>query len=84
VSQTWIECLGWLATAVFVGSYFFARPALLRRVQMGGALLWVTYGVLINATPVVAANILVFSAAAWTATRKLKQPVSKEPLTPVG
>jgi hypothetical protein len=65
-----IQCLGWCATAVFVGSYFFRRPSLLRSVQMGGALLWVTYGVLINASPVIVANVLVFSAAAWTALRK--------------
>jgi hypothetical protein len=30
----------------------------------------VTYGVLINASPVVVANLLVFSAAAWTALRR--------------
>jgi uncharacterized protein with PQ loop repeat len=42
----------------------------LRSVQMFGALLWVTYGVLINASPVIAANVLVFSAAAWTTLRK--------------
>ncbi len=65
-----IQLLGWTATAVFVGSYFFRRPSLLRGVQMGGALLWVTYGVLINAVPVIVANLLVFSAAAWTALRK--------------
>jgi len=29
-----------------------------------GALLWFTYGVLINASPVIVANVLVFSAAA--------------------
>lgn len=62
----WMEVLGWTATAIFVGSYFFTRPALLRCVQMLGALLWVTYGVLIGALPVVVANVLVFSAAAWT------------------
>ncbi len=62
-----IEILGWTATAVFVGSYFFSRPALLRSVQMFGALLWVAYGVLINASPVIVANVLVLSAAAWTA-----------------
>lgn len=62
-----IELLGWAATAVFVGSYFFSRPALLRGVQMCGALLWVAYGVLINASPVIVANVLVLSAAAWTA-----------------
>jgi hypothetical protein len=65
-----IDCLGWTATAVFVGSYFFARPSLLRSVQMLGALLWVSYGVLINASPVIVANVLVFSAAAWTMFRK--------------
>jgi len=65
-----IEGLGWTATAVFVGSYFFARPSLLRSVQMLGALLWITYGVLIDASPVIVANVLVFAAAAWTSLRK--------------
>jgi hypothetical protein len=62
--------MGWAATAVFVASYFFARASLLRGAQMIGALLWLTYGVMINATPVIVANVLVFSAAAWTAFRK--------------
>jgi hypothetical protein len=65
-----IDMLGWAATAVFVGSYFFSRASLLRGAQMVGALLWMTYGILINAHPVIIANILVFSAAAWTAFRK--------------
>jgi hypothetical protein len=69
-----IELLGWAATGVFVGSYFFARPSLLRSVQMLGALLWVAYGILINASPVIVANVLVFSAAAWTALRKASTP----------
>jgi hypothetical protein len=63
------QILGWMATAVFVGSYFFARPAALRAVQMCGAVLWIVYGFLIDATPVVAANALVFAAAAWTFAR---------------
>jgi hypothetical protein len=70
------ECLGWTATAVFVGSYFFARPAVLRKVQMLGALLWITYGALIGARPVIVANLLVFGAAAWTA---LRQPAAASP-----
>jgi hypothetical protein len=65
-----IESLGWAATTVFVASYFFSRPSLLRSAQMAGALLWATYGVLINSTPVIVANVLVFSAAAWTLFRK--------------
>jgi hypothetical protein len=70
MSSTATDLLGWAATAVFVASYFFARPSLLRGAQMIGALLWLIYGVMINAPPVIVANVLVFSAAAWTAFRK--------------
>lgn len=63
------DYLGWTATIVFVASYFCKRPGVLRRVQMAGAVLWVMYGLLVEAPPVVAANLLVLSAAAWTATR---------------
>ena len=70
MNHVWIECLGWAATGVFVASYFFARPSLLRGVQMLGALLWIGYGLLINASPVIVANVLVFSAAAWTTLRR--------------
>ena len=64
-----IEYLGWTATAVFVGSYFCGMPSALKRVQMVCALMWVVYGLLIGASPVVAANLLVFGAAAWTSWR---------------
>jgi len=63
------EILGWIATAIFVSSYFFTRPALLRAAQMLGATLWIVYGALIGAIPVVVANGLVFAAAAWTLFR---------------
>jgi hypothetical protein len=65
-----IDALGWTATAVFVGSYFFSRPGPLRAVQMAGAVLWIVYGFLISAVPVIAANALVFTAAAWTLSRR--------------
>jgi hypothetical protein len=64
------ESLGWVATAVFVSSYFFRRPAALRAMQMVGATLWVIYGCLIWAVPVIVANAMVFSAAAWTILRE--------------
>ncbi len=70
MTHFWIECLGWAATCVFVASYFFAKPSRLRAFQMLGALLWITYGVLIAALPVIIANLLVFAAAAWTSLRK--------------
>ena len=64
------DYLGWAATAVFVASYFFQRPQAIKRVQMLGALMWTTYGVLIGASPVIVANVLVFGAAAWTTVRQ--------------
>jgi uncharacterized protein with PQ loop repeat len=39
---------------------------------MFGALLWIVYGLLINASPVIVANVLVFAAAAWTTLRKTR------------
>jgi hypothetical protein len=79
MNPLFIQCLGWSATAVFVGSYFFARPSLLRGVQMLGALLWITYGVMINASPVIVANVLVFAAAAWTTFRATPSPTAGLP-----
>lgn len=76
MNSFWIECLGWAATCVFVASYFFGKPSWLRGTQMLGALLWITYGMLIGALPVIIANLLVFAAAAWTALRK---PPALEP-----
>jgi len=67
------DALGWVATTLFVGSYFFQRQSWLRMAQMGGALLWMSYGVLIDAMPVIVANALVFSAAAWTLLRERVQ-----------
>jgi hypothetical protein len=64
-----VEYLGWLATAVFVSSYFFSRAAMLRRAQIAGASLWMVYGFALGAWPVVVANALVFAAAAWTGWR---------------
>jgi hypothetical protein len=64
-----VEALGWVATATFIGSYFFKRAEMLVRVQMVGGVLWVVYGALVGAKPVVAANVLVVAAAAWKSWR---------------
>ncbi len=61
-----IDWVGWLATALFVGSYFCRQQVTLRRVQGVAALVWMTYGILIHALPVVVANIIVASVAFWS------------------
>ena len=75
-----IGCLGWAATATFVASYFFVRPAALRTVQMLAGLMWVAYGWLIGASPVIAANVLVILAAAWTAARGSRNAAPDAPV----
>jgi hypothetical protein len=58
--------IGWVATAVFAGSYLCKDQAALRRVQAAAAVLWVIYGALIGAMPVVVANVIVAGVALWS------------------
>jgi hypothetical protein len=60
------EWLGWIATAAFAASYLFRQPAALRKVQAGAALLWVIYGLVIHAMPVVVANVVVAGMAIYS------------------
>ena len=71
------DLVGWVATAVFVASYFCTRADALRRLQMVGATIWMGYGLLMQAPPVVAANVLVLGAAAWTAKRQARGAVNE-------
>jgi hypothetical protein len=64
-----VESLGWLATAVFVSSYLCRSPRALRATQMAGAMIWMVYGLLMQAAPVFVANLLVLAVAAWTLAR---------------
>jgi uncharacterized protein with PQ loop repeat len=60
------DWIGWMATVTFTGSYFCKRSRVLRMVQAVAALLWLTYGVLIHATPVIVANVLAAAGALIT------------------
>ena len=64
------DWIGWLATAVFLVSYFTRQQRSLRRVQGVAAVLWALYGVLIHALPVIVANVLVAAAAIASSFRK--------------
>jgi hypothetical protein len=61
-----LDAVGWIATGLFVSSYFCKSPDLLRRVQAGAALLWIGYGAAIGSGPVIASNVLVASIAAYS------------------
>ena len=61
-----LEWVGWAATALFASSYFFKQPLALRKVQAGAASLWVIYGLIIHAFPVVVANVVVAGVALYS------------------
>ncbi len=64
-----VDWIGWLATAVFMGSYFAKRATALRRIQGVAACLWALYGILLHALPIVVANVLVAGVAIATSFR---------------
>jgi hypothetical protein len=68
--------LGWLATAVSAGSYLSRQEARLRKIQGAAACLWIIYGVNVDATPVIVANIIV--AAMAFCSSFAKRPAWKE------
>ena len=66
-----VDIIGWIATAIFAGSYLCKDPMMLRRVQALAACLWVAYGAVIGAAPVLVANLLVAWFAVWSSFRPL-------------
>ena len=64
------DYIGWLATATFASSYFSKHPARLRRIQALAALLWMSYGVLIHAVPIIVANLIVAVLAVFSSFRR--------------
>jgi len=71
-----IDALGWLATAAFASSYLFKEPIALRRSQAFAALLWVAYGAMIHALPVVVANLVVAGAALYSSLSRSPTPAA--------
>jgi len=63
------DSIGWLATAVFVTSYFAKQGVTLRRIQGLAACFWAAYGVTIHATPVIVANVIVAGVAVASSFR---------------
>jgi hypothetical protein len=69
-----VDWIGWLATAVFMSSYFARQPTTLRRIQGAAASLWALYGVLLHALPIIVANVLVAGVAVATSFRSGADP----------
>lgn len=77
--MTFGDTIGWTATAVFTASYLAREHSTLRRVQMAGASLWLAYGLVMQAPPVIGSNILVLSAACWAECRQRRAHGGRPP-----
>jgi|KBSSwiStaDraftv2_1062776.scaffolds.fasta_scaffold57159_4 uncharacterized protein with PQ loop repeat len=76
-----LDGLGWIATAIFALSYLVKTTKSMRRVQAFAALLWVGYGVLMNARPIIVANLIVAALAMysdWKGTRDSLQTIAEQ------
>jgi hypothetical protein len=67
-----LDSIGWLATAMFAASYFCKTPTRLRFAQASAAVLWITYGIIIHAPPVIVANVVVAVLALYSVWRQTR------------
>lgn len=80
-----MQWIGWVATAMTVGSYFCRNQRTLRRVQAVAAVVWMSYGVAISARPIITANVIVATVAGWSTLRGPRRddsPVAPHDATP--
>lgn len=78
------DALGWVATALFGVSYLTKQPSHLRLVQAAAASLWIVYGVLIGAAPVIVANVIVAGLALLSLLRAPRTPAQDSAVQPQG
>lgn len=76
------DLVGWAATALFAASYSCREPRRLRLTQAAAALLWLAYGIALDAMPVIVANVIVASLALWSAGSARPRPATGEPAEP--
>ena len=65
-----LEWVGWVATGAFAASYFCKGARSLRLVQALAAVIWIGYGLMIHALPVVVSNVVVAAVAGWSAIQR--------------
>ncbi len=67
-----VDLIGWVATIIFISSYFTKNALRLRLIQAFAALLWISYGMFIGSMPVIISNALVASLALYSTLGRKK------------
>lgn len=78
------EWIGWVATALFGVSYLCKQANVLRAVQAVAALMWISYGLIIHANPVVVANLIVAVMAAGSVALQLQHKKRENDTNTIG
>jgi hypothetical protein len=68
-----IETLGWIATAIVVGSFGIQDQRKLRIVNMSGSILWIGYGFLKQDNPIIFVNISIMVMHTYWFIKNKKQ-----------
>ena len=68
-----IDILGWIATAVVVGSFAIQDVRKLRMINMIGSMLWIAYGFLKQDNPIIFVNISIILMHTYWFIKNRKQ-----------
>jgi Flp pilus assembly protein protease CpaA len=68
-----IDILGWIATAVVVGSFAIQDVRKLRIINMIGSMLWIAYGFLKQDNPIIFVNISIILMHTYWFIKNRKQ-----------
>ncbi len=63
--MNWTELLGYIAMGLAAFSFTFRNLVTLRKVNIFAALIFIVYGLLIKALPVVGLNVIIFALNAF-------------------
>ena len=79
------DWIGWVATALFLASYACKSQTKLRLTQAAAALLWMVYGAVLQAVPMIVANLLVAAVAVYSSVAlSARTGAAAEPINPGG
>ena len=70
---TGVDILGLVAGVIVAASLSMSGPVKLRALNGGGAVLWVVYGVILGAMPIVAFNVWIFFADLYYLRKALRE-----------
>ncbi|HZA97815.1 MAG TPA: YgjV family protein [Gemmatimonadales bacterium] len=68
-----IDAIGWVATGIFLASYSCTDPRKLRLMQAAAAMVWVAYGAMLQAVPIIVANLLVAGVAIYSGAKGFRK-----------